>query len=795
MIHGTRPRAGADEAGIHAGELTWRLLSSLTVRELRLEGASEADRTAVVGRLRDVTRERTAGAADGLFARLAELSGRYAPAAALVTRETLRRDLSGVPLAEPRSFAGAAAGLAAHLPRIRECDPRRLGVHASITVPEVAGVQPGSRFPELPRYVWRDVDDELRDAITDEADHGGVIILVGNSSTGKTRCAFEAIKAVLPDWRLLHPADAAELADIAVSGQLPSGGVVVWLDDLQHYLTGVNALTIDTVNGMLDAGHSTMIIGTIWPEWYEELTRPAPPAGGSNSDPLWHSRRIITGARLIIRLSDFSQQEHDRATALASEDARLEFALQDRDFGPTQVLAGAPQLVERWEHATDPYAKAIITAGIDCDRLGFASPLRPELLRAAAPAYLEDRQVATAPAHWFTTAIDYATEELRGATSALIPVPGPTMGSIAGYKVADYLLQYGESRRDLAPVPDLFWDACIGHATDPDDLYYLASAARCRGRFYYAERAYRLAVNSGHKHALEELVKLLVTQMRFGEAEQFFSRAGYRNALTLTAWSDLLERQGRFEEAGRIYLNAIRAGHPDELFLLSEFRHMILRNKLDPGLRLAFFQGAFYPELDTTHFITHPVTATHLQVLARRIKEDARLIRAVRIKRRVQLARTGSSATGASVPRHKGNDEHAQEQAHGDTSQDGLSAVDEVEKRGSQLKEEGRFEEAEKIYRDAIYHSETALFDLVDMLLEQGREEEAAQAYRDAAKGGHSDALHGLVVLQAWRGRTQDALRIRRYGLDADGETADPDSISRLPPQPELLIPQAFESY
>jgi hypothetical protein len=54
-----------------------------------------------------------------------------------------------------------------------------------------------------------------------------VIILVGNFSTGKTRCAFEAIKAVLPDWRLLHPADAAELADIAVSGQLPSGEVVV----------------------------------------------------------------------------------------------------------------------------------------------------------------------------------------------------------------------------------------------------------------------------------------------------------------------------------------------------------------------------------------------------------------------------------------------------------------------------------------------------------------------------------------------------------------------------------------
>ena len=90
-------------------------------------------------------------------------------------------------------------------------------------------------------------------------------------------------------------------------------------------------------------------------------------------------------------------------------------------------------------------------------------------LPAAAPAYLEGRQVASAPPDWFTTAVGYATEELRGATSALIPVPGPKMGSTAGYKVADYLLQYGEDRRDLAPVHDRFWGACIDHTSDPEN--------------------------------------------------------------------------------------------------------------------------------------------------------------------------------------------------------------------------------------------------------------------------------------------------------------------------------------
>jgi hypothetical protein len=100
LVRKAARQAGAGAAGIDADELTWRLLSSLTMRELRLEAADTADRTAVVNRLRDATRDRTAGAADALFARLAELSGRYAPAGALITKEMLRRDLSGVPLAD-----------------------------------------------------------------------------------------------------------------------------------------------------------------------------------------------------------------------------------------------------------------------------------------------------------------------------------------------------------------------------------------------------------------------------------------------------------------------------------------------------------------------------------------------------------------------------------------------------------------------------------------------------------------------------------------------------------------------
>jgi predicted transcriptional regulator len=95
--------AGLRNAGIEADtadarELTWRMLAALYVRELRLEGADQSDRTTVVAQLRRVTSEGTLAGADVLFMRLEELVGQYAPAGAEVTEQILRRDLSGIPL-------------------------------------------------------------------------------------------------------------------------------------------------------------------------------------------------------------------------------------------------------------------------------------------------------------------------------------------------------------------------------------------------------------------------------------------------------------------------------------------------------------------------------------------------------------------------------------------------------------------------------------------------------------------------------------------------------------------------
>jgi hypothetical protein len=70
-----------DHAGIPATELTWRLLSRLSLIELRLEGADVSDRSMAVE----------------LFSRLSELVGTYAPSGARVTLDRLHADLHGLP--------------------------------------------------------------------------------------------------------------------------------------------------------------------------------------------------------------------------------------------------------------------------------------------------------------------------------------------------------------------------------------------------------------------------------------------------------------------------------------------------------------------------------------------------------------------------------------------------------------------------------------------------------------------------------------------------------------------------
>ncbi len=325
---------------------------------------------------------------------------RYAPAefAAMIAAK-----LAAPGITAPAGGPAAGAGLARPpgAVRVAEADLRRLGVHAAISVPGVPDEVP-------PEYVLRDVDAAefgVRAKVQAAAQRGGFVLLVGGSSVGKTRCAVEAVKALLPGWWLVHPAEAAEVLALA---QAPSPRTVVWVDELQRYLDGKHGLTGGVVRALLNAPDPIVIIGTLWPDRYTAYTAMPVPGG---ADPRAWEREVLDLAAVIRIGPEVSKAEQERARAAAARDPRLQVALGTAGYGLTQTLAAAPQLVGRWEdaQAADPYAWAVLTAALDTARLGARGPLSADFLRAAAPGYCTSQQRAAAPSNWFEQALAYAT--------------------------------------------------------------------------------------------------------------------------------------------------------------------------------------------------------------------------------------------------------------------------------------------------------------------------------------------------------------------------------------------------
>ena len=143
------------------------------------------------------------------------------------------------------------------LPRVREvADPISIGVRPAPRSQAKTG--PEGRGDRVPLYVRRDVDDMLRPALATS----GFVLLVGDATAGKTRTAYEAMRAVLPEHVFISPSDlkgvAAALA--AAAGQRKC---VLWLDNLPLFLDS-GGLTRKAIAELMDGtGHHRVILATM----------------------------------------------------------------------------------------------------------------------------------------------------------------------------------------------------------------------------------------------------------------------------------------------------------------------------------------------------------------------------------------------------------------------------------------------------------------------------------------------------------------------------------------------------
>ncbi|GAB3002500.1 tetratricopeptide repeat protein [Saccharothrix stipae] len=383
--------------------------------------------------------------------------------------------------------------------------PFDLDVHRAVTVN-------GAGLPDLPAYLPREHDRALAETLA--AKRTAMVVLTGESSTGKTRALYEAVTAELGMWPLLYPRTAEDLLHVLATGVDP--GTVLWLNETQNHLLDTHGeRAAAALRTLLELPGPFVVVGTLWPQYWSTLTGPNQP----QARDLLHHR--VTRIRVARRFTAAQM-------AAAPTDPRLAKALATAHNGEVvQAIAGGPAVVERYDHPDIPedrYATAILTAALDARRLGHHALLTTALLTAAAPGYLSDDDRMNAPETWFEIGLRTAAATRLGV-AALIPKRlDPGVGPPDGYHLHDYLDQHGRSTRRRALTPDSLWDAILSHTQDTEDRFRLARNAYHRLRYRHADPLYREAAVTGSATTALRMMDVLIAHGRVEDVRELLDR-------------------------------------------------------------------------------------------------------------------------------------------------------------------------------------------------------------------------------------------------------------------------------
>jgi tetratricopeptide (TPR) repeat protein len=357
-------------------------------------------------------------------------------------------------------------------------NPISMGVHAA-----PRSGRADDEGGQLPPYVPRDIDPQLRQALTSSR----FILLVGPAAAGKTRTGYEAAKAVLPSHTLIAP-DSAKDIPAAITAARGTGDCVLWLDSVQRYL-GISALTSKSIYGLLTEEGHHVVLATLRATEESRLIRISESPSG---DQLIRDGRALLDLvdKRIVVSREFSDAERSRAVALAAQDSRLADALRHADrYGVAEYLSSGPQLRtewdDAWERGAHPRGAAFVAAAVDCRRAGFAAPLPPALLSELSEEYLGRRGGSMLRPEPVEDALAWATA-LRDSASSLLWPTGDDR-----YDVFDYLVDV-RTREQAQPVPEPTVRAALRFA-EPGDAVIVAATAWYQGRPELAELGFRSA--------------------------------------------------------------------------------------------------------------------------------------------------------------------------------------------------------------------------------------------------------------------------------------------------------------
>ncbi|MFE5513853.1 tetratricopeptide repeat protein [Streptomyces sp. NPDC056529] len=629
-----------------------------------------------------------------------------------------------------------------------------------------------------------------------------MVVLVGSSSTGKTRACWEAIQPLaVKGWRLWHPYDPtrAEAALDALHRVRPQ--TVVWLNEAQHYLgnravgeqiaAAVHQLLVTSERGPV------LVLGTLWPEY---ATRYAALPAPGREDPHSRARELLAG-RVLTVPETFDAPAMAAAAALAGGgDQLLADALSRSGANGriTQDLAGAPELLNRYQHAT-PAATAVLQAAMDARRLGVGLYLPHVFLTDAASDYLTDTDYdqltddwaehafaeLAIPVHGKQAPLGRTTPRARRRPPAVAAILHGPSSSITGpvFRLADYLEQHGRTSRSHLCPPASFWHAAYTHLTDPNDLGNLTQAAENRHRLQWAHFLRRRAADYGNTDALYHLAVMREAAGDRAEAERLARQAADHGSISALHYLAVMrEEAGDRAEAEHLARQAADHGDTHVLYRLAEMREEagdraeaehLARQAADHDNTRALYRLAEMRDRvgdwDGAEALLRQAadhgSPTALYRLARMQEETGNQDEAEALLR--QAADHGSPTALyrlARMQEEAGNQDEAEALAQQAADQDNTDALYYLaEMRG----EAGDGDGAEALARQAADHGDTrALFLLAEMREGAGDRDGAEVLVRQAAELGNPNALYLLAEMREGVGDRDGAEALLRQASD-----------------------------
>jgi eukaryotic-like serine/threonine-protein kinase len=390
-------------------------------------------------------------------------------------------------------------------------DPIGFGVHRAARVRATDG-----QIDQVPQFVERDQWTELIAALA----VGGFVLVVGDSTAGKTRLAYEAMRCGLPGHTCVRPEspDALAAAIIAAKDARPS---VLWLDDLERYLRLGGLTQADLLSLLRDGAGKVVVLATMRPREREDFSSRYDQARGpSERESARTGRDVLQAVTSEIELPRlWSPGELASAQKLA-HDARIADALRSAGkYGLAEHMAAGPQLLQEFRDARaatpgawsvnpvegprgGPRGAALVQAAIDVWLAGYRRPVPLPLLRELHEVYLRAwGGAALRPDSW-DNALAWATQPLHATSSLLEPAGDDS------YLAFDYVVD--EARRDPAtpPIPDAVWQALLQHA-EWADLIEVAWQASFARQLDYVESAFARAFAASEFTIAAELANCL----------------------------------------------------------------------------------------------------------------------------------------------------------------------------------------------------------------------------------------------------------------------------------------------